>query len=264
LELKMTKNLSAEVGKKYNHLTILELTGYRTGSTGRRKQLALCSCECGATKEIGLPDLRSGAIKTCGDLSKHPYPRRELKQSPAFVAGERFGLITLVSFVEYTSLPGGTRIPKMECLCDCGKTTVVSLWDLKAGKTTSCGAAHHRQFDDRSLPAFNNMYRNVYLGPAHKRGLVFELTLEQFKALTVQNCFYCGEPPAERHVKTGTRPNVRTSTCYANGVDRVDNSVGYVAKNVVPCCSKCNHAKHTMGQAEFLALARSIAALHPE
>jgi hypothetical protein len=29
------------------------------------------------------------------------------------------------------------------------------------------------------------------------------------------------------------------------GLDRLDNTIGYLKNNVVPCCDKCNRLKHT-------------------
>ncbi len=66
------------------------------------------------------------------------------------------------------------------------------------------------------------------------RGLVCELTSEQFIALFNQPCDYCGDQDA------------------LNGVDRIDNSQGYIPGNVVPCCSVCNTMKKKMTKDEFL------------
>lgn len=35
------------------------------------------------------------------------------------------------------------------------------------------------------------------------------------------------------------------------GIDRKDNIRGYVFQNCLPCCKRCNFAKHTMGYNEF-------------
>ena len=37
-----------------------------------------------------------------------------------------------------------------------------------------------------------------------------------------------------------------------NGIDRVDNKIGYELDNCVSCCIKCNKAKSYFGQDEFL------------
>jgi hypothetical protein len=37
-----------------------------------------------------------------------------------------------------------------------------------------------------------------------------------------------------------------------NGLDRVDNTLGYTEANVVPCCQICNIAKQRMSVDEFV------------
>lgn len=46
------------------------------------------------------------------------------------------------------------------------------------------------------------------------------------------------------------------------GIDRWDNSRGYLADNVVPCCKDCNRAKMTRPPREFVEGCRAIAAQH--
>ncbi len=38
-----------------------------------------------------------------------------------------------------------------------------------------------------------------------------------------------------------------------NGIDRLDNALGYTLDNCVPCCKRCNQAKNNMGLKEFRA-----------
>lgn len=59
---------------------------------------------------------------------------------------------------------------------------------------------------------------------ARKRALEFELTQEEYIGLAESPCVYCGE--SYRSVGTG--------------LDRVNNDVGYVLQNVMPCCPQCN------------------------
>ena len=89
---------------------------------------------------------------------------------------------------------------------------------------------------------------------AQKRGLAWELTEEQVKSLMAQDCWYCGVAPSQEQKRY---PGQRF-----NGIDRVDNAVGYTVSNVVTCCTVCNLAKRTMSRDDFLALARRIAERH--
>lgn len=254
----MARPLIIPVGERFNRLTVLEFVEHRTMANGKKKAFVRCVCDCGQERLVGLGDLKSGATKTCGDFSNHPYPRKPLKNQPDdLVLGGIYGDLTVLAFIEYTEAPGGHRVPKVECACRCGETTVVSFWDLKAGKTLSCGG--HPRYKDRSLPAFNTLYRHTYRGRALQKGLAFKLTEAEFRILTQRDCFYCGAKPRSKMVMSGKHQ----SEYMYNGIDRVDNSIGYIIGNVVPCCFDCNHAKATLSQEQFIALANRVAGLHP-
>ena len=72
-----------------------------------------------------------------------------------------------------------------------------------------------------------------YLYRAEDKGLPFDLSIPEFEALLLLDCVYCGEP-------------------IANGVDRIDSSLGYTHINSVPCCTKCNMMKHRYSCEDFL------------
>lgn len=100
--------------------------------------------------------------------------------------------------------------------------------------------------------AFNELFRN-YKRSAKARNKPFELTEEQFKALTKQNCHYCGSEPIKKY-KEGRF----TSDYVYNGIDRVDNSLGYTVDNSVACCGDCNFMKHMATKEEFLSHVNKI------
>lgn len=54
-----------------------------------------------------------------------------------------------------------------------------------------------------------------------------------------------------RRVREKSRTKGAIPSFVYNGIDRVDNSVGYVLSNCVPCCSTCNRMKGTMSSEEF-------------
>lgn len=56
-------------GARFGSLTIVERRGTVKGS-GR----VLCRCDCGNLKELGLPNLISGATVNCADRASHPSP----------------------------------------------------------------------------------------------------------------------------------------------------------------------------------------------
>ncbi len=96
-----------------------------------------------------------------------------------------------------------------------------------------------------SLPkgeaAFNKLFL-VYKRNAKRYKRDFELSKEEFRELTKQNCFYCGTEPI-----IGYNADRRSHGKYLyNGVDRYDNSKGYTVDNAVPCCKICNTMKSNL------------------
>ena len=43
-----------------------------------------------------------------------------------------------------------------------------------------------------------------------------------------------------------------------NGIDRINNAIGYINNNVVPCCWKCNRFKGNMDREELLKHATKV------
>lgn len=76
----------------------------------------------------------------------------------------------------------------------------------------------------------------------HEKG--FSLCEKEYLSLVQGDCFYCGKPPCK--VFSG-RYGI-----LLNGVDRIDNDVGYHPGNVVTSCWVCNRAKGTLTLSEFL------------
>jgi hypothetical protein len=70
-----------------------------------------------------------------------------------------------------------------------------------------------------------------------------------FTELTQRDCHYCGaKPTTESRIARGV-----TSYVY-NGLDRLNNALGYTLGNVVPCCATCNYFKGPRSYDEFMGL----------
>jgi hypothetical protein len=80
-----------------------------------------------------------------------------------------------------------------------------------------------------------------YKGSAKRRGLSFDLTLEQFRSIVSKPCHYCGGNSKDYDDRS-----------KGNGVDRKDSSKGYEIGNCVPCCWRCNSMKTDTPYQEFL------------
>ena len=103
-----------------------------------------------------------------------------------------------------------------------------------------------------SESAFNTLLRE-YKKRATKTKIVFNIPVGKFKELTQLNCYYCGLPPERSVVKGQGKNGTKFNGDYIyNGIDRVDNSKGYIISNCVPCCTICNRAKNNLPQSVFL------------
>jgi hypothetical protein len=99
----------------------------------------------------------------------------------------------------------------------------------KDGHMSWCSRCCKSALALRRLVSPASLTYKEYRRGAKVRGLVFDLSLVQAKALFYSTCVYCGVAP---------KP--------LNGIDRVDNTLGYVADNVVTSCTQCNLAKRTL------------------
>jgi hypothetical protein len=142
-------------------------------------------------------------------------------------------------------------------MCDCGKSKTVSGRSLTKKLTRSCGCLRSEPKKDRSQKQSIDRVRNygpaksflrLYKYQAAQRGNEWGITEERFLELIKQHCHYCDSAP----VFTPWIQRIHLSFA-ANGIDRMDNSKGYVEGNVVACCKICNRSKLNMKYADFLS-----------
>lgn len=184
--------------------------------------------------------------------------------------GEIFTRLTVVVQVEN----GRGNIKRYQCRCICGEITNVRGTALRNGTIRSCGCLHseitsaiHRlEVGEKTLRESMNTYKYG----AKKRKFSFSLNREQFKHLTASNCYYCGmEPPLKNSYinNDGSRRknDLRTTDATSqrawikmNGIDRINNKIGYEIENCVSCCSLCNWMKREFDKEIFLSHIKSI------
>ena len=152
--------------------------------------------------------------------------------------GRRFGKLIVVS------RDGSTAWNHVlwKCRCDCGREKSYPACQLRDGKAKSCGCLF--RFEE-GVAAFNSTYA-TYVKRAKTLNLIFEITKDQFRIVSQKRCHYCGALPSN----VMRRKHYNGAFTY-NGMDRVNNDVGYVLTNVVPCCCQCNIAKCDYTREEF-------------
>ena len=162
------------------------------------------------------------------------------------LSGQKFKFLTVL---ERLNTVGRGRY---KCLCDCGNICVVNGHAITSGWTNSCGCMKYKlkiNGKNKLEPgesALNQLYSS-YKRRASLRGLVFDLTKEEFKSLTSGTCSYCGSSPSQVQ-------EVGNYSRYTyNGIDRVDSSCGYIINNCVTCCGTCNTAKMELSREQFMS-----------
>lgn len=68
---------------------------------------------------------------------------------------------------------------------------------------------------------------NNFLKSQKARGILVDLSFEEFCRITSTGCYYCAGPLPKKGA----------------GLDRIDSSLGYTSSNVLPCCTFCNRLK---------------------
>jgi hypothetical protein len=146
------------------------------------------------------------------------------------------------------------------CRCECGTERVVQSTALVQGHTNSCGCYKRDKLRKLRSPlgsvAFNRLYGR-YKGRAKFDALEFSLTKQELAHVCSQACYYCGSLPSQIELGHPTLSHPRDTLAY-NGIDRRDNSRGYVIDNVLPCCKRCNWAKRDLSESDFLDLVARI------
>ena len=131
--------------------------------------------------------------------------------------------------------------------CQCGK--------LKTRGSVHCMGCYSLRLSTGES-AFNAVW-NDYIQQSRRRNLKWYFIKRDARKLFESPCFYCGASP--NTVKT--IPKGQGSFVF-NGIDRVDNSLGYTPENCVACWRVCNFMKQDMSVEDFLIHIRKILARH--
>lgn len=88
-----------------------------------------------------------------------------------------------------------------------------------------------KKYCEDNKESFDKYRRNtknrfsILRNTAKYRNKEFDLTLEEYIIIVNKPCFYCDK-------------NLENEKGHS--LDRIDNKIGYIIKNVLPCCGNCN------------------------
>ncbi len=181
-------------------------------------------------------------------------PQHKTKYKVGDRINDRF---TLVRNYCRPSTIKGKNVWLWDCVCDCGnefhcrENVLINRFGCHSctNKKTSTETALKKKEGIEHYGLKNRLLKDYRAG-ADKRGLDFKLSFDEFVDLMEGDCVYCGAKP-ELHEYELQYMQKTIAPWKHNGIDRVNTKEGYITGNVVPCCSKCNYAKHDMTEKEF-------------
>lgn len=94
--------------------------------------------------------------------------------------------------------------------------------------------------NENPLQARYLIAKSLATNPKRRQAREFALTVEQCNELWSKGCHYCQQD---------------ISSFKGMGLDRKDNSLGYTADNVLPCCGDCNKVRNTVLTVEEMEVA---------
>jgi len=171
--------------------------------------------------------------------------------SPILPIGTGFSQWTIIGLPIQIPTKSGrkTRYP---CRCSCGTEKSVDRYHLLSGGSKSCGCCPN---NGRRLAPGVRCYNQIlwsYKKGAWTKGLEWCLSRDEFVKLVQGPCNYCNAPWSMRY-------STALDSIDYNGIDRVDNSHGYILGNCVSCCKTCNHMKSAIVLKDFLSWVARIA-----
>lgn len=174
-------------------------------------------------------------------------PGKKYSPKVKYESGQRYGIFTLIKLSFNKKSKNDNIIPYWECKCDCGKTFFVATKHMRT-RLKSCGCLsisnRFKNNDKTSLEIVGNYRLGHYKNASKRRLLSWDLPENKFIELLFSNCYYCKSPPL-------TLLKVKKHKLMVNGVDRVNNDLGYSINNCVACCKFCNRAKNNATLEDF-------------
>lgn len=204
-----------------------------------------CLCDCGKIHEVGNSALKKNSgTRSCGCWDSQPKRWENLiAKKPCL--GKTYNNLTIIGY---------SKMHYVICKCNsCGKEDEYKRNTLLYGgkRLCSCGdRATNAKYNTREEALWAKAFGRINnKNRANFDNYQTDLSLEEFKALALQNCTYCGRPPAN---KVKLRGKDSDKILYFSGLDRIDSNLPYQKDNVIPCCKECNRCKSDRNIDEFL------------
>lgn len=161
-----------------------------------------------------------------------------------------------IKILDYSHNEINRRYYKVLCL-RCNETSNMrsDRFNLKTQKLNCCSKCRQNLAIESSKSRISpetvyNLLYCSYRSNAISRNLEFNLTKKDFKNIINKNCYYCNAEPVES--ASSKIYNNSNTVVKHNGIDRIDNNLGYYVDNCVSCCTTCNMMKKKLSVDDFI------------
>ncbi len=277
-------------GKRFGKWLVIE---EKTGGSRGVQTMCWCLCDCGTEEWVSRGNLQMGLTNSCG-CTRLQEPGQgglnrligdykdsaKLKSLPYTLSEDEVAAITK-SDCHYCGAPP-QQVRKQRS--DRSKYTYngIDRMDPSIGYVIGnvvpccwlcnrCKASHVEKdfldwvsrvhppdfvWESPREPVVVSEYAAIYKAYQRKakfRKLEFQLSEEDASICFSSDCAYCGLTPSN-----GSKRGKFSGGKKYSGIDRVDNSKGYVRENCIPCCQQCNYAKLGQPLETFLLWAQKV------
>ena len=174
------------------------------------------------------------------------------------IVGNKYGKLTILKM---SDTRGERNQIRYDCICDCGKHHTTSGDSIRKGSSKSCGCNKlipHNKNIDRTDAIWKQLYQSTIIKRSKKMGITSDISFDDFKKISIQNCCYCGLNNSNFATDRNNKGKVSDKFIKYNGIDRVDSLKGYTKDNSVACCKYCNCAKNIMSKTEFMEFIKRL------
>lgn len=175
--------------------------------------------------------------------------------------GKKFGHLTILS----KSNSDKYRRAFVTVQCDCGDIVEKHWQKILKNLTRTCGKCHFRYKLPPNIGITNlpeeikaKMLKLVYSrmkSEAKRRNRIIDLSFQAVTNFILLPCQSCDDKWST-HITTTY--NGEKYTLLYNGLDRIDNSRGYVPNNVITLCKTCNRMKLEQNLEEMVRRAEGL------
>ena len=176
------------------------------------------------------------------------------KYTDIFKLGQKFGKYTVID-----SEIKINREAQILCQCDCGVINTVSCYTLLNEKSKGCLECNNTRKKDENptWKGFENIsgkyYGRIKRG-AKKRNIVFDVEIEYFNKLLVEQNFKCKLSGLEISFSHSKKDNYKATA----SIDRIDSNKGYIVGNLQWINKNVNLMKNHFNQDYFLEICERI------